>query len=351
MASTRLSTEEARQLVIDALVAHATHPDTAACVASALLAAEIDGQPGHGLSRVPAYAAQASSGKVDGFAVPLATAVGEASWRVDAGRGFAFPALDLAIGRLAASVPGKAIGIATVYRSHHAGQAGLHVERLAERGLIGLFFGNSPKAIAPWGGRQPLFGTNPIAFATPRREASPLVIDTSLSRAARGKIQLAARRGEPIPEGWALDAAGAPTTDSQAALAGSMLPMGEAKGAALVLMVEILSAALTGAHFGFEASSFFEKDGPPPEVGQTLIAIDPGSMAGDNFSDRLETLLSAVLDQHGTRLPGAGKPERRKRAARDGIEIPCTRHVELLALSSPEVATDGESRAESSSHG
>jgi (2R)-3-sulfolactate dehydrogenase (NADP+) len=255
MSTTRLTTEEVRHLVVTALVVHATHPRNAASVATALLAAEIDGQAGHGLSRVPSYAAQAASGKVDGRAVPSAEAVGPSSWRVDAGHGFAYPALDLAIERLAESVPGRAIGIASVGRSHHAGQAGFHVERLAERGLIGLFFGNSPKAIAPWGGNLPLFGTNPIAFAVPRRGHPPLVIDTSLSKVARGKIMLAARSGEPIPEGWALDATGAATTDPQAALAGSMLPMGEAKGAALVMMVEILSAALAGAHFGFEASS------------------------------------------------------------------------------------------------
>ena len=341
MSTTRLTTEEVRQLVVTALVVHATHPRNAASVATALLAAEIDGQAGHGLSRVPSYAAQAASGKVDGRAVPSAEAVGPSSWRVDAGHGFAYPALDLAIERLTESVPGRAIGIASVGRSHHAGQAGFHVERLAERGLIGLFFGNSPKAIAPWGGNLPLFGTNPIAFAVPRRGHPPLVIDTSLSKVARGKIMLAARSGEPIPEGWALDATGAATTDPQAALAGSMLPMGEAKGAALVMMVEILSAALAGAHFGFEASSFFDAEGPPPGVGQTLIAIHPESLGGSHFSDRLENLLDAVRAQSGTRLPGAGKSERREQAARNGIGIPTALHAELQALASGKAHDSG----------
>lgn len=329
-----LHLEEARQLAISILVQHATLLRNAESVASALLAAEVDGQPGHGLSRLPSYAAQAASGKVDGHAVPSPTSVGRASWRIDAAHGFAFPAIDLAIERLFETTPGETIGIASVARSHHAGQAGFHVERLAERGLIGLFFANSPKAIAPWNGNQPLFGTNPIAFAAPRRGHPPLVIDTSLSQAARGKIMLAARHQEPIPEGWALDAAGRPTTDPEAALGGSMLPMGGAKGAALVLMVEILSAALTGAHYGFEASSFFTAEGPPPEVGQTLLAIDPEPLAGGTFGERLETLVDAVLVQPGTRLPGADKAARREQAARSGIQVPSALHAELRALAS-----------------
>src|SRR6185312_11085392 len=110
----------------------------------------------------------------------------------------------------------------------------------------------------------------------------------SLSVAARGRIMVAAERGEAIPEGWALDAEGRVTTDARAALAGTMLPIGGAKGAALALMVEILAAGLTGSHFGFEASSFFEADGPAPRVGQLFLALDPRTFAGPGFADRLE---------------------------------------------------------------
>ena len=332
MSGTRLALDELRDLVVAGLVAHATHPANARPAADALLAAEMDGQAGHGLSRVPFYAAQSASGKVDGHAVPRAEPVGPCAWRIDACNGFAFPALDLALEKLAATVPTAVIGIATVFRSHHAGQAGYQVERLAQAGLIGLMFSNTPKAIAPWGGTSPLFGTNPIAFAAPRPDAPPLVIDTSLSRVARGKIMLAARRGERLPEGWALDAAGEPTTDPEAALAGSMLPMGEAKGAALVLMVEILAAALTGARFGFEASSFFDGEGPPPGVGQTLIAIDPRPLSGGTFDTRLETLLASILDQPGTRLPGTDKSARREQAENEGIEVAAPLLAELREL-------------------
>src|SRR3546814_467387 len=161
--------------------------------------------------------------------------------------------------------------------------------------------GHSRQAMAAWGGRRGIFGTNPTAFAAPRREAPPLVIDLSLSKVARGKVMAAAKTGQPIPEGWALDPEGRPTADPKAALAGTMIPMGDAKGAALALMVEVLSASLIGANHAFEASSFFTAEGPPPGVGQFLLAIDPGPLSGGSFAARLEVLIGALEDQPGAR--------------------------------------------------
>ena len=177
----------------------------------------------------------------------------------------------------------------------------------AEHGLIGLIFGNSPKAIAPWGGNRGVFGTNPIAFATPRKTEPPLVIDLSLSKVARGKVMTASESGDAIPEGWALDVEGRPTTDPKAALEGTMLPMGDAKGAALVLMVEILSAALTNANFGFEASSFFSPEGPPPGVGQLLLVLLNGEdlLALEASGDDAD--LVAALRDDGRRQPGVAQ--------------------------------------------
>ena len=214
------------------------------------------------------------------------------------------------------------VAVAGIHHSHHFGQAGFHVERLAEKGLVALMVGNSPSAMAPWGGSKGIFGTNPIAFAAPRRNAPPLVIDLSLSKVARGKVMAAAKTGEKIPEGWALDPAGNPTSDPEAALAGTMIPMGDAKGAALALMVEILSASLIGANHAFEASSFFTAEGPPPGVGQFILAIDPARMSGGTFFERLEILVTALEEQEGARLPGSRRLASREKAARDGIQVP-----------------------------
>jgi len=333
MSTVTLAANEAHDLATRILVRNNTSEANALHVANALVAAEIDGQKGHGLSRLPSYSAQAASAKVDGNATPLICERSGAGIRIDAANGFAYPAISLAINELSRMSIDNGISAAAIFRSHHFGQAGHHVEQLAERGLIGLVFGNSPQAIAPWGGNQALFGTNPIAFSAPRTDSAPLLIDLSLSKVARGKIMVAAENDESIPEGWALDADGKPTTNAKAALAGTMLPMGDAKGAALVLMVEILAAALTGANFGYEASSFFSAEGDPPGVGQTLIAINPYVFSGDSFAVRLEMLLDSILSQPDVRLPGQSRIDRRK-LARNGFAIPEKLHIQLIALAS-----------------
>ncbi len=324
--------DELRALSDAVLIRHDTAPANAASVSQALVQAQIDGQPGHGLSRLPSYAAQAKSGKVDGHAQPSLRDCGAAALCVDAKGGFAFPALDLAREQAIERASSCGIGIVAITRSHHCGAVGLQAEKIAQAGLISLIFANAPKAIAPWGGSKALFGTNPIAFACPRESSAPLVIDLSLSKVARGKVMVAAQSGKTIPEGWALDPEGNPTTDPKAAMAGTMLPMGDAKGAALVMMVEILAAALTGAHFGYEASSFFDAEGPPPGVGQTLIAIDPGPLSGGRFPERIETLISAMLEQEGTRLPGSRRLENRLKAQNGGVEVSSSLMAELQQL-------------------
>lgn len=338
MSKITLDVGQATKLGMAVLTRHRTNERNAACVVDALISGELDGQAGHGLSRLPSYAAQAASGKVNGNAEPSATWVTQAMVRIDAANGFAYPALALAIDALAARIPETGIAMAALHRSHHCGMAGYHVERLARRGMVGLMFANSPMAMAPWGGNSPLLGTNPIAFAVPRRSVDPLVIDLSLSKVARGKVMVAAREGKPILEGWALDASGKPTTDAKAALDGSMVPMGDAKGAALALMVEILAAAVPAAALAFEASSFFTAEGSPPGVGQLLIGFNPGPLSGGAFPERLETLLSAIAGQPGTRLPGDRRLALRAQARKQGISLPDTLFHELTELAAQERA-------------
>jgi (2R)-3-sulfolactate dehydrogenase (NADP+) len=321
-----------QQLAKEILISHNTSEVNAEQVAAALVAAEADGQNGHGASRIPSYAAQSASGKVDGHAMPKLKKVAAAALRVDARSGFAVPALALAIEALTELTRETGVAAVSITNSHHSGVAAHHVEPLANAGLIGLSFGNTSQAIAPWGGTKGLFGTNPIAFAAPRRKSAPLVIDMSLSKVARGKINAAAQKGERIPEGWAVDKDGKPTTDAKAAMEGTMLPMGDAKGAQLVLMVEILAAALSASHFGYEASSFFSGDGEPPHVGQFLLAIDPEPLSRGHFQERLEDLLTAILAQPGTRVPGVRRHALRAEAARKGVSLPQPLYDELMRM-------------------
>ncbi len=334
MSGTKLRRAELTDLVARALIASNTSAENAAAVARALVAAEIDGQKGHGLSRVAAYAAQARSGKVDGHAVPQMKRTRAASLMIDVTHGFAYPAFELATAELAKIARETGIAAAGFTRSHHAGALGLVVERIAKAGLIGLMVTNSPHAMAAWGGRRGLFGTNPIAFATPQPGREPLIIDLALSEVARGKIMTAAQKGEPIPEGWAKDAEGNPTTDAAVALKGTLTPIGGAKGAALALMVEILSAALTGANLAFQASSFFHAEGAPPGIGQFLMAIDPAAFGGDAAADRIG-LLAEAIEADEARLPGTRRLALREAAARDGIAVEQRLLADINKLADP----------------
>lgn len=313
---------ELEKLASEVLIRAGTAEPAAFSVASALVRADSDGLNSHGLARLKAYSAQVAAGKVAGNAVPGLENLGQSAARIDANDGFAFPAIDMAIDTLVEMTTETPVAGIAITNSHHFGVAGHHVERLAERGVVGLVFGNSPSAIAPWGGSRPLFGTNPIAFGFPRAGADPVVVDLSLSKQARGKIKLAADEDRSIPEGWALDVDGNPTTDAVAAMDGSMLPLGDAKGAALVLAVEIMAAAMTGAHFGYEASSFFDDKGGPPRVGQFLLGFRAGPLSGGTYESRLEELLTAIVEQPGTRLPGARRIRIRKSSEEIGIDIP-----------------------------
>ena len=316
-----LTLAEAQDLVAKTLIRCKTEPVNAKCVARALVAAEAEGQKGHGLSRVSSYAAQAKAGKVDGFAKPVLTWARPAAAVVDARNGFAYPALEAALAALPKAARESGVAAAGIHRSHHCGVAGHPVEHLAKEGLVALLFANTPGAIAPWGGSKAVFGTNPIAFACPLPGQAPIVVDLSLSKVARGNILAAKQKGEAIPEGWALDAEGKPTTDATAALAGTMLPLGDAKGTALALMVELLAAGLTGANFAADASSFLDAKGNPPGTGQLLIAFDPAAFGGDGALVHFGALAKAVEDQPGARLPGVRRLAAREKAAKDGLTI------------------------------
>jgi (2R)-3-sulfolactate dehydrogenase (NADP+) len=333
MSQETITATDLEALIAKAMEACNTSAANARSVARALAQAEIDGQQGHGLMRVPGYAAQVRAGKVDGHAVPEARLTRPGSLMVDAGGGFAYPALDLAIARLPGLARVNGIAAAGFTRSHHFGVAGRHVERLADAGLVALAFANTPRAMAPWGGRRPLYGTNPIAFAAPVRGAPAVVVDLALSVVARGRVLAAARKGEAIPAGWAVDEAGRPTTDAAAALNGALQPIGDAKGAALAFMVEVLAAALTGARLGFEASSFLDAEGGPPGVGQLVIAIDAGGFAGaDVLADRVAALVRAVEAEGEARLPGSRRLALREKARRDGVSVDAGLLAQVRAL-------------------
>ncbi|SET26725.1 Ldh family oxidoreductase [Oceanicella actignis] len=326
-----LSLDEARRLTEAAMTAAGALPEVARSVAAALVAAEASGHAGHGLSRVPSYVAQCRAGKADGRARPTLEQPAPAALRVDAAHGFAYPAFDLLIPALAELAGRTGIALGAVRRSNHFGVAGAHCEALAELGRVALIFGNAPAAMAPWGGARPALGTNPIAFAAPMPDGPPLVVDMATSTVPRGKILAARELGAPIPEGWALGPDGRPTTDPETALKGTVAPMAGPKGAALALMVEVLSACLGGGALGVHASSLFDGEGPPPDLAQTLIAIDPELIA-PGFAERMAALAAALAGIEGARLPGQRRLQARARAQAEGLRVPRKLNERLRAL-------------------
>lgn len=329
----RIGLAQLESLARAALERAGASPAMAGATASALVRADAQGLSGHGVSRVPQYAAHLRNGRADGNAIPRVLRERGGAALVDAGNGLAYPACGLAAEEVIRRARALGIAFVGVTNSHHSGASALHLEPVARAGLIGLMFTNSPAAMPAWGGKTPLFGTNPIAAVFPRRGTAPLIVDLSLSEVARGKIMVAAKAGKPIPLGWALDREGSPTTDAAAALEGSMLPAGGVKGAMLALVVELLCCALTGARFGFEADSFFTDEGNRPGIGQAFLAIDPGALAGnDAYHERIETLLAAMLADPGVRLPGERRLRLAAAAEREGVDIPETLHAQLQAL-------------------
>lgn len=333
MTALSLTLDEARAYIATALVRCKTSAENAAIVADALVRAEADGLKTHGLQRVPTYGAQAKVGKVDGVAVPRVEHVTPAVIHVDAAHGFAYPAIRQAVAALAEATPMIGLAAAAIRRSHHCGVAGHHVEALAEKGLVALMFANTPSAIAPWGGRKGVFGTNPIAFACPLPGREPIVVDLALSKIARGNIMVAKQRGEAIPEGWALDPDGNPTTDPDLAIKGTMVPLGDAKGTALALMVELLAAGLTQATFAADASGFLDDRGPPPATGQLIVAFDPTLFGGEGTLSHFARLAAQIEDQPGARLPGGRRLALREKADREGIAVDETLQKQIAALS------------------
>jgi (2R)-3-sulfolactate dehydrogenase (NADP+) len=328
-----LTPADAEALATRALTTCGTSLSNAESTARALVAADVDGQSGHGLSRLPGYTAQVRAGKIDGRAAPQLERTRTGTLQVDAKGGFAYPALDLAIDALPALALASGIAAAGIASSHHIGQAGRTVERLATVGLVGLVVSNTPAAMALPGGTRSMMGTNPLAFAAPVPGRPPLVIDLALSVVARAKIVAAQKAGESIPADWATDSEGKPTTDPTAALAGSLSPIGGSKGAALALMIEILCGALAGGHYGWEASSFLDDRGSSPAVGQVLVVFDPSALGdGARFGARMEALMATFAADPGVRLPGERRLAARERARLQGISIPSELHAQLDKL-------------------
>lgn len=289
-----------------ALIKHGARDWIASHVADAVAKAESVGNRICGLYYLESYCQQLQSGRVNGTVDPVVSNPKGGSVHVDAGMGFAQPAF--ARGLPIAVDLARELGVATlaIGHAHTCTSLGYFTEQIARAGMIGLGLTNASPIVAPPGGKTRVIGTNPIAFSVPDGEGGiAMQFDQSTTTVALGKITMAKTVGESIPQGWAVDKDGNPTTDPEAALAGSLVSMGGYKGWGFGLMAELLAAGMAGGVVSREVKPLKAPEGAPHDLGQYYILLDPAS--GQAFYDRLAQVAASVALDEGSRMPGQGK--------------------------------------------
>ncbi len=322
-----------------------TPSDIAADVAEILVASDRRGIASHGTARLPSYVALIEAGVMDPAARPVRDGGRPALLRFDARNGWGHHASRVALDAAIAAARTLGTATAVVHHSNHYGIAGWYALRAAHDGMIGISLSNTSPLVAPTRARQPLIGTNPIAIAAPAGRFGAFCLDMATSTIPRGRIEVAARRGEMLPVGWAIDAEGRPATTPEAALAGALHPLGgeEAtgghKGYGLSLAVDLLTGVLGGAAFGPNIIGLFSTEAAS-DLGQTFVIIDPAAFGPEaSFETRLEGYLEQLVaaptrpDAPGRVLvPGEPEAEAERRSDERGIVIDATHARNLTEL-------------------
>jgi len=313
-------------------------PADAATAAAGLVDADLGGVESHGVLRTSIYVERVRKGLVN--ARPELTAERDgARVLLDADNALGQVAGMRAVDEAVALADQLGVGVVAVRHSNHFGTAAYYARAIADRECVGLVFTNVPPTMAPWGGAERVLGNNPVCIAAPTR-GEPAVIDISLTAVAGGKLLAAAARGESIPEGWAMDREGRPTTDPAGAMKdGLLMPLGAHKGAGLALMVDIVTGVLTGAGYGPGVFSIYGDSGKPNDAGHLMIALRVDRFLPlEQYLERVEDLLATmrgVRTMAGVdRVMVPGEPEaiRRVERATTGIVLPAKVAQDLRAL-------------------
>ena len=287
----------------------------------------------HGIFRVNGNLGSLDSGWVDGKAVPVLDDVAPGMLRGDGRNGFSLPLLEAARAPLMAKAKTNGIAVLTVRNAHHFSAVWPDIEPFAREGFVALAMVNSMASVVPHGGHRKLYGTNPMGFAAPRARGEPLVFDQASSGWSNGDVQIARREGRMLPEGIGVDRDGKPTTDPEAVLeGGALLPFGGHKGSSIAMLMEIMGAALAGGDYSFEIDWSGHPGAATPHGGQTYILIDPSRGQVRTFTERMETLITAIHDAGQDRLPGDRRYANRRESMLHGIVIPASELERLRAL-------------------
>lgn len=332
MNTINLTLDEIEQLTRSAFQSNGCNIENADALTRTVVAAERDKAISHGLFRVPGYIASLRSGKVNGESKPEIKHITPAFIKVDADNGYAPLALSRGIPHLAEAAEILGIATMTLNNAYHFAALWPETEALAERELIGIACVSHTPAVTPFGGKQALFGTNPIACAWPRPGKSPMSLDMATSAMAQGEVQIAARDGHSLPSGTGLDKDGNASNDPAEILEGLLLPFGGYKGSAIATLVELLSAGATGDSFSFQAEAQDNNDGGPARGGEFIIALSPKILAGENWASHCEEFFDKYNKVSGARLPGSKRHKARNDISKRKINKQLVKEIESLTL-------------------
>ena len=261
--------------------------------ANALINAELVGAYGHGLSRLKMYCDRISKKVINPKPKIKIKKISPSISHIDANNSIGFVAADIAIKQAIQNTKKTGIGMVAVKNSGHYGLSGYYAEQAVKKNLITMIYTNAPPAVAPHGALKSLFGTNPICFGAPTGSKIPFILDTSISMINRGKIRVAARNNQKIPEGVALDKFGKPTIDAKKALQGVQLPIAGFRGSGLAWMVDILSGVLTGGNHAGKVKDPFDDFSGPQNIGHLFITFKTNLFV-NNFNTRIKNNIKII---------------------------------------------------------
>jgi delta1-piperideine-2-carboxylate reductase len=312
MATVPLSLEDIYNLANKTLLANGCDEETSNILSDLIMKAERDGSLSHGLFRLPAYVAGLKSGKINGKNRPKISKITPSVVKVDGNNCLAPMVLNKSLPELIKAAKENGVAVLSITNSHHMAAMWPETEAIAEEGLVAFACTSYKPAVAPAGSIKPLFGTNPISFAWPRKNKPPVVYDMATASMAMGEVQVAKREGHKVPLGTGLTKDGKDTTDpAKIADGGVLLPFGGYKGSGIAMMVELLAGALVGDNFSYETAEKDNNDGGPPSGGEFILAISPEKLSNSDWDTHSSKFFEKMKSMGDVRLPGERRHKNR----------------------------------------
>jgi len=321
-----LKNTKLNKIIREIFINHGLNKNHASISTNALINAELVGAYGHGLARLKMYCDRIKKKLINPKPKIKIKNISQSISLIDANNSIGFVAADIAIKKAIKNASKTGIGLIAVKNSGHYGLSGYYAEQAVKKNLVTMIYTNAPPAVAPHGSLKSLFGTNPICFGTPTGSKIPFILDTSISMINRGKIRVAARNNQKIPEGVALDKFGKPTTDAKKALEGVQLPIAGFRGSGLAWMVDILSGVLTGGNHAGRVKDPFEDFTGPQNIGHLFITFKTNLFVKDynkRIKDNIKKIkrLPKIKGVKEIMYPGQNKYNRYKLNSKKEIKI------------------------------